>query len=325
VYAPLAESRSADGLECPETDVSDAVDIAIGAIADRQRGVITYAQLIAAGLDRHAIARRVRCGLLRPVFRGVYLVGHGVPARHAIETAALLCCAPDSLLSHATSLAMWGLYESVTGAPIDVTVIGRNCAAHSGINLHRTRTLQRLDISRRFGLSVTSPVRALLESASIVATRDLERAVDEALALKLVTRPGLLAVIERYPGQRGCVVLRELADPGRGSQITKQEAEERFRVLLHKAGAPPSESNVWIGHYKVDRVWRAQRVIAEIDSMQFHRDIDRFEIDHRREQDLKLMGYEVVRFTRRQVMFEPEYVMFRLGLAFSPALVRDAA
>jgi hypothetical protein len=41
VCVPLAKSRSADGLECPYTDASDAVDIAIGRIADRQRGVIS--------------------------------------------------------------------------------------------------------------------------------------------------------------------------------------------------------------------------------------------------------------------------------------------
>lgn len=50
--------------------VEESADARIAAIAGRQGGVISVAQLLAAGLDRSAIARRVRRGVDVTVGRG---------------------------------------------------------------------------------------------------------------------------------------------------------------------------------------------------------------------------------------------------------------
>jgi very-short-patch-repair endonuclease len=52
------------------------VDARVAAIAAVQHGVITFAQLIAAGLTATAIRNRVRSGRLHRIHRGVYAVGH---------------------------------------------------------------------------------------------------------------------------------------------------------------------------------------------------------------------------------------------------------
>ena len=52
------------------------IDLRIAALAGRQGGVVGAAQLLALGLDRSAIARRVRRGWLHLIHRGVYAVGH---------------------------------------------------------------------------------------------------------------------------------------------------------------------------------------------------------------------------------------------------------
>jgi hypothetical protein len=49
-------------------------DRAIAEIAARQRGVVSRAQLLAAGIHGDAIKRRLRSGRLHPMHRGVYLV-----------------------------------------------------------------------------------------------------------------------------------------------------------------------------------------------------------------------------------------------------------
>ena len=51
------------------------VDQAIAALADRQHGLITAAQLNRAGLTNSAVKKRVQAGRLRRVYRGVYSVG----------------------------------------------------------------------------------------------------------------------------------------------------------------------------------------------------------------------------------------------------------
>src|SRR5688572_29786196 len=74
-------------------------DRAIVALAARQHGIVTTAQLAGAGIGRRAIARRVERGWLIPRFRGVYQVGP-VAARYAPEMAAVLACAAGAALSH---------------------------------------------------------------------------------------------------------------------------------------------------------------------------------------------------------------------------------
>ena len=83
------------------------VDRAVARVAGRQRGLITRAQLAEAGLGRGAIAHRVAEGRLHRVHRGVYLVGHRVPAPLARETAALLAIGVGAVLSHRSAAKLW--------------------------------------------------------------------------------------------------------------------------------------------------------------------------------------------------------------------------
>ena len=156
-------------------------------------------------------------------------------------------------------------------------------------------------------------------------SHELERAVDEALALGLVTRPELLAAAERYPKHRGVRVLRELADPSKASEITKSQAEAAYARSLVKVKAPPSQTQYPIGPYRVDRCWPELNLVVEIDGTQFHRDRKRMESDNERQDYLRHHGQAVTRFTRRQVVYEPEYVMFRTGQEIGLATAKAAA
>ncbi|MHB8690979.1 MAG: endonuclease domain-containing protein [Solirubrobacteraceae bacterium] len=288
-------------------------------IADAQRGLIEHSQLLRNGFDRHAIRRRRERGWLRRKHQGVYVVGHAAPVPFMDETAAILAYGSDSFIAGRSSLVLWKITDERDDLPVVVTVVGRSVRRHEGTILHRVALLHPCDVGVCERLRVTMPARALLESASTLDLHELERAVDEALALGLIDRPALLAVIERYPGYRGAAILRELADPNRASEITASMAEKRFAVLLRKADAPPSRTQYPIGPYRVDRCWPELRLVVEIDSVQFHRDRKRMEADYKRADYLRFEGgYTVVRFTRGQVVYEPEYVLFRLGREFGP-------
>jgi very-short-patch-repair endonuclease len=50
-----------------------------------------------------------------------------------------------------------------------------------------------------------------------------------------------------------------------------------------------------------DFLWRDRWLIAETDGYRYHRGRLAFEEDHARDAELSLLGYEVVRFTYRQV------------------------
>jgi predicted transcriptional regulator of viral defense system len=98
---PSNNAAAADA--CDETRAGDA---AIAELARLQRGVVTTAQLEAAGIGRRGVAHRVAHGRLTRVLRGVYRVGP-LAAPFAPEMAALL--ATGGVLSHHSAAMVWGL------------------------------------------------------------------------------------------------------------------------------------------------------------------------------------------------------------------------
>src|SRR4051794_14787429 len=58
-------------------------------VAARQRGLATADELLAGGMSRSGISRRVTAGRLTLLYRNVYLVGHPVAPPLAIELGAV--------------------------------------------------------------------------------------------------------------------------------------------------------------------------------------------------------------------------------------------
>jgi very-short-patch-repair endonuclease len=66
--------------------------------------------------------------------------------------------------------------------------------------------------------------------------------------------------------------------------------------------------NVRIGEFDVDFLWRERRLAVEVDGWDAHRTRSAFEADRGRDLRLKLLGYEVVLFTWRQLTNDPAAV-----------------
>ena len=66
--------------------------------------------------------------------------------------------------------------------------------------------------------------------------------------------------------------------------------------------------NVRIGGFVVDFAWADRRLIVEVDGWDAHRTRSAFEEDRARDLKLKLLGYEGVRFTWRQLTDDPSAV-----------------
>src|SRR5438045_9202911 len=97
------------------------IDRAIAKLAARQRSVVARWQLLAMGIAPRTINHRVASGLLRPLYRGVYLVGHTVPPPWAREMAALIAYGDRAILSHWTAADVWAL-PAPSQPAIDVIV-----------------------------------------------------------------------------------------------------------------------------------------------------------------------------------------------------------
>ncbi|MGH2984486.1 MAG: type IV toxin-antitoxin system AbiEi family antitoxin domain-containing protein [Solirubrobacterales bacterium] len=81
-------------------------EAAIVRTAARQHGVVTFAQLRAAGVLSSGIADRVAAGRLHRVHRGVYAVGHSGLSQDGRWLAAVLACGERAVLSHRSAAAL---------------------------------------------------------------------------------------------------------------------------------------------------------------------------------------------------------------------------
>ena len=66
--------------------------------------------------------------------------------------------------------------------------------------------------------------------------------------------------------------------------------------------------NVRVDRFVVDFLWRPQCLIVELDGWRSHGTPSAFETDRARDTRLKLLGYEVLRLTWRQVEDRPKEV-----------------
>jgi very-short-patch-repair endonuclease len=246
-------------------------------IAARQHGVVTAAQLAALGIRRGGRARRIEAGRLHPVHRGVYAVGHPGLSSEGRWMAAVLACGEGAVLSHAAAAALWGMLPPPPGA-VEVTVPGDGGRRRqAGIRLHRSRTLVRELTTRRQNIPATVPARTIADLRRVAPASELRRAIREAGVL------GLAVGAEVH------------ADP------TRSELERRFLRLCRRHRLPAPEVNARVASFTVDFLWPKRRLIVETDGYRYHRSRLAFEEDRARDVELRLLGYEVIRFTHRQL------------------------
>ena len=195
--ASFLHAPGADGSSVAET----RADRPVFAAAQRQHGVVTTTQLLAAGWDKDVIARRVARGYLRRLQHGVYLVGP-LEAEHTAAMAAVL--ATDGIVSSYPAAVLWDWRPPREG-PMHVIASGRSRA---GLVVHHT-ALHPHDITRRHGIPVTSAARTLLDLAATEPTAELERALNEAGLQRRVSPHSLNEQFSRYPRHRGTAALKK--------------------------------------------------------------------------------------------------------------------
>jgi very-short-patch-repair endonuclease len=211
--------------------------------------------------------------------------------------AAVLACGDGAVLSHRSGAALWRILPSGRATErdraswrsadhaIDVTVPGSGGRAkRRGINLHRSRTLLPADYTDRGGVPVTTPSRTLEDLRRVVDPKKFAAAVREAEFLRL-------PIGDRFAPDR-----------------TRSELEARLLALCRRRRVPNPRVNARVGPFVVDFLWPEQRLIVEVDGWESHRTRSAFEVDRARDARLKLLGYEVLRFTWRQVESDPARV-----------------
>ncbi len=275
----------------------------VWALARRQSGVVSRAQLVELGMSPPAIKHRLTTGRLHGVHRGVYAVGRPALPREGVLLAAVLACGADAVLSHGSAAELWGIRRRADG-PIQVTAPTERL--RPGLRVHR-RKLGRRDTTVRHGIPVTTPARTLVDIAPYLPADDLERAINEADRLDLIDPERLRESLDDLTGTRGVAKLRALLDR-RTFTLTDSGLERRFKPIARAAGLPEPLTQQWVNGFRVDFYWPRLGLVVETDGLRYHRTPAQQARAHVRDQTHLASGLQPLRFTHAQVAYDRPHV-----------------
>jgi predicted transcriptional regulator of viral defense system len=308
ILAVVREAMSSGAARRRET-----TSLSVARVAGSQWGVVNRHQLLECGLSPSAILRWRSAGRLHALYPGVYAVGHAYVGDRGRLAAALLHAGRGAVLSHTTAASWWGLTAG-TDAPIHISVPRRR-RLDARVVAHHPRALERTVRQR---LPVTPVARTLRDLATVVPAPDLRKALAEADYRQLADIDELRAAPSG--GAPGSAALRAaLARHLPELALTASPLEDEFLFLCESAGFPLPGVNRWVGGYKVDALWREQRLIVELDGRSAHGSESRTLIDRERDVRLRSLGFEVRRYTWHQVTQNARAVVTDLRPVLGPS------
>jgi very-short-patch-repair endonuclease len=269
---------------------------------------LTVMEARALGVHQRALHRLVRAGLCRRTEDGRF---HVVPGSAEMDLA-LAGLGPRAVISCESVAAFlgWPLPAPLTEVHLTVPrsssrMTWPGAVVHSrGLAEDETCTFQ--------GVRLTTPEVAALDLASTLPLQNAVVLLDAGLRKGNLSAKGLrkrLVRRRRVPGNAQAALAVRLSKRARQSPL-----ESIFRVLVHLAGLPaPSEQlvvrrdGVFCG--RADFAWPAARLLVEIDGYEFHKSLDSFIEDRRRQNALVLAGWRVLRFSAADLHKRPEDVV----------------
>jgi hypothetical protein len=277
----------------------------VWALVGRQHGVVSRRQLLGLGFTSAAIEHRVGTGRLRPVTRGVYAVGRPRLTRFGRWMAAVLACGDGAVLSHSSAAALWGIGPE-WGRGVEVSVQGR-CPRRTALVVHRRRGLGPADLAIHRGIPVTSPALTLLDHGCRLGRSHMERMINAADKLGLISPPALRAFLDAHPRRDGVARLKAILDR-RGFVYTEPGLEEAFLPLAAATGLPIPLTQQRLNGFTVDFYWPDLGLVVETDGLTYHRTPAEQARDRLRDQTHTASGLTPLRFTHDQVKYEPAHV-----------------
>jgi predicted transcriptional regulator of viral defense system len=305
--------------------------------SSRLAGVITIAELTAAGISKDQVQRLVQRGILRRVVRGGYAPaelaaaqsGDYASAHAVLVTAALAVTGPGAVASHRSAALVHGLYllGRETGQRISLTrppQAGRK-SGRPGVHLHAAALPAGHVVSVK-GMPVTSVARTVIDLARMSSFVAGVVVADSALRSGQTSKEELQSVISDCARWRGIQTARRVVafSDGRSESVL----ESISRVAFRDHGLPPPDLQIWVGDAiemigRADFLWRAYRTIAEADGAVKYADPARAIDQLNRDTRLRDADFEVVHFTWPEITRSPSYVVASIHAAFRRSAARQ--
>lgn len=284
-----------------------------------EHGLLLKERVVPRHLTSSTWSRSIQRGQLVTIQPGVAIVRTTDRSELQSVAAAVLASGDDALAGGATAAWLHGASLPLL-IPLHIITPARPRNRRIiGAMLHRPLDMIGLTPERPHGIAATPPFRTLLDTAAWTphfTSQVLEHfLVEDRLSITQAWR-GLFTHARQ--GRPGISVLRTVLQ--RWALDTEQPEsvlEAKMLSLCFVGKLPPFEFQAELGPFRVDFLWREQRVIAECDGFAFHGSTRaKFEKDRRRDNYLQSLGYTVWRFSFRQVIHEPHIVTQQLRTAF---------
>lgn len=272
----------------------------IAAIAGRQHGLITTAQLVGAGLSRSGVRRRLQNGSLHTVRRGVHSMSSGPMSREAEWLAPLLSLGDDAVVGYFGAIILLGHWKWPLAGNLDVITRCLHRHSMTDVCVHHSAGLLRRDWTRRERIRITSLPRTLLDLGERLSAWRLTNVMHEAARRNALPVKRINDVADRNRGRAAVTVLRHaLRLHLAGSAGTMSDLEDQFLALVMAAGLPeplvnhrytrPDGTSI-----RPDLWWPEHALVAEVDGSPHGRFATKIDDKHR-DNDFASDGIHVVR------------------------------
>lgn len=286
-------------------------------------GPFSHADAAAAGLTRARIRTLLASGawivLRRGVFCDATVAAHADPMWLA-AAAALAVMAAGTVVSHETAACLHDLPTAIT--PDGVWLTRRPTSQH-GSHRHpgiveRAAAVPPEHRTTLHGLPVTTVARTVVDLARHRSFNDGVVLTDTVLHHDRTTTRELIAVRDAcacWPGIRRATRVLDFANGAAESPL-----ESLSRLAFARFGLPAPSLQALIrcpdgARFRADFLWALWRVIGEADGRVKYERADDLWREKLREDRLREMGFEVVRWTWDDIANRPERVVARIRQA----------
>jgi hypothetical protein len=286
-------------------------DRAVAAVLRQQGGVITRAQVLAAGWSEGKLRHRARPGgPWRAVLPAIYLSSNGPLAGGQREIAAALYAGPDCVLTGRAALAQLGVRVPVTDV-IDVLIpasVKRQDV--SFVRVHRTARMPEQ-------AHVLNGIRWALAARAVADTARGEFELREVRELVAGAVQGGSCTIEQLAQELRAGPTRESsrlrAVLGEVADGIASAAEGDLRQLVKRSGLPEPMYNpdLYVGSEflaRPDLWWPDAGVAGELDSREWHWSAAQWAKTIQRQRRMTAQGILVVQVTPSQTRTDPRTI-----------------
>jgi len=293
---------------------------AVERLARNQHGVVTRAEAIDLGVSMKAQRRQLASGAWRLLLGCLVVPATPRNADATVAAALQSRLGAQSVVTGPTALRLHGAEladrQLIAWCPPD-----RQPRIAASVRILRDDVTR--SVATEHGLRLASTIDALLDTLITVDVARAGELLDRALQLRWVTHQEWADAVPARLGRGriGAKRLRELTL--RIAEGTHSDGERRMAHLLRRAGVTGWVANFvvctasGIPKAELDFAFPDLRICIEVDGRAAHSGAKAFDRDRRRQNDLALDGWLVLRFTWAQIVNEPEWVSGQIRLAIA--------